>query len=41
MDDRNTCGNDADSTLRSVKVNEDEKHTIVMLGDNHFPGCIL
>jgi hypothetical protein len=39
MDDRNTCRNDVDSTLRSVKVNEDEKHTIVVLGDSHFRGC--
>lgn len=31
MDDRNTCGNDADSTLSSLKVNEDEIHIIVML----------
>jgi hypothetical protein len=30
MDDsRNTCGNDADSTLRSVKVNEDKRHSDV------------
>lgn len=31
MDDRNTCGNDPDSTLRSLKVNEDEIHIKVML----------
>lgn len=37
-DNRNTCGNDADPTVRNVEVNYDEKHTKVKLGDSHFRG---